>query len=80
MQKTKKELVIFGIITNLISACLFVGFPIRYYTGWDTLKKIYADKCLATDEELLHILNYGFFPMAALVMIISAILFWKLRK
>jgi len=44
------------------------------------LKKIYPDKWLATDEQLLHILNYGFFPMAALVMIISAILLWKLRK
>jgi hypothetical protein len=80
MQKNRKYLVIFGITVNLISACLFGFFPIRYYTGWDTLKKIYPDKWLATDEELLHILNYGFFPMAALVMIISAILLWKLRK
>jgi hypothetical protein len=80
MQKNRKYLVIFGIFANLIFAALFALWPIRYYTGWDTFKKINLDNWLATDEKLLHILNYGFFPTAALVMIISAILFWKLRK
>jgi hypothetical protein len=80
MQKNKKYIVIFGIAINLINACFFALFPIRYYTGWDTLKKIYPDKWLVTDEQLLHILNYGFLPTAALVMLISVILFWKLRK
>jgi hypothetical protein len=80
MPKNRKHIVIFGIILNCLFAGLFALFPIRYYTGWDTLKKIYPDKWLITDEKLLHILNYEFFPAAALVMIISAILFWKLRK
>jgi len=80
MQKNRKHLVIFGIAINLIFAALFALWPIRYYTGWDTLKKINFDNWLATDEQFLHLFNYRFFPAAAVVMIISAILIWKLRK
>ena len=80
MLNYKKSIIISGIAVNLVVACLFAAFPIRYYMGWDSLKKIYPDKWLATDEQLLHLLCYGFLPLAALVTFISAALFWKLRK
>ena len=73
-------MVIFGIVVNLIFATLFVASAIDYYKGWDTLKKVNQDNWLTTDEGFLHIANYQYFPAAALVMVISAILFWRLRK
>ena len=80
MQKTKKYLVIFGITLNLVFASFFGLFPIKYYMGWDTFPKTNRDNWLATDEHLLHFIFYQAFPVAAVLMIISAILFWRLRK
>ena len=80
MEKRKKYLITFGIAVNLIFAIFFALFPIRYYTGWDTLHKINPDNWLATDEKLLHFAFYLTFPVAATLMIVSAILFWRLRK
>jgi hypothetical protein len=80
MPKNKKYTIIGGIVVNLLFAILFVMLSIKYYRDWDTLKKIYPDKWLATDEQFLHFVMYQAFPTVAVVMIISAILFWKLRK
>lgn len=79
-QMNKKHIIIFGVVSNLIATCLFVAFPIRYYSGWDTFHKINPDNWLATDERLLHLLCYGFLPFGALIMLVSVVLFWKLRK
>jgi hypothetical protein len=80
MQKNRKNIIIFGIAANIMFGGLFALMPIKYYQGWDTIKKIYPDKWLATDEDLLHVVYYYAFPAAAVVMIVSAVLFWKLRK
>jgi len=80
MQKTKKYLVICGITLNLLFASFFGLFPIKYYLGWDTFPKINRDNWLATDEQFLHFIFYQAFPVAAVLMIVSAILFWRLRK
>jgi hypothetical protein len=80
MQKNKKHLIIFGIVMNLLFVSFFALFPIKYYKGWDTFKKTNLDNWLATDEQFLHFVFYQAFPAAAVVMIISAIIIWKLRK
>ena len=80
MQKNKKYMIYFGIFINLIFAIALVASAIDYYRGWDTIKKFNLDNWLKTDEAFLHAANYQFFPAAAAVMVISAFLFWRLRK
>jgi len=76
----KKYLVIVGMVVNVVCAILFIASLIDYYKRWDSLKKINLDNWLASDERLLHTANYNFFPFAALVMLFSAMIIWKLRK
>jgi hypothetical protein len=80
MPKNKMHIVIFGVAANLIFAVCFIAASIDYYKGWDTFPKVNRDNWLVTDEQFLHLATYGFFPVAATVMIVSAILIWKLRK
>ena len=79
MQKNKKYMLYFGIFANLLFAIVFIASAIDY-RGWDTLHKVNFDNWLATDEKFLHMAVYEYFPVAALVMIMSAIFLWRLRK
>jgi hypothetical protein len=50
----KKHAIICGIFINVLFAIILVALSTKYYKQWDTFKKIYPDKWLATDEEFLH--------------------------
>jgi len=49
------------------------------YIGWADLS-IRSEKRMMYDEELLRIYSYGLLPLSAALMILSASLFWMLRK
>ena len=76
----KKHLIILGIGLNAMCACVFIAWPIKYNREWDTFKKTNLENWTATDEKLLHLLNYELLPFAALIMLISILILWKLRK
>jgi len=50
-----------------------------FYKKWDSVD-IKPDTRLIFDEKLLHILHYEVLPLISGAMILSARLFWKLRK
>ena len=79
MQEKIKKYAALGIIINLVSIIFFGLYPIQFYKHWDTAKVSDSTR-LATDEEFLHIVFYQTYPVAVIVMMLSLIIIWKLRK
>lgn len=79
MQEKMKKHAAFGIIINLMAMIFFGLYPIQFYKHWDTAK-VSPSTRLATDEEFLHLVFYQTYPVAAIVMMLSLIIIWKLRK
>jgi|SRR6266446_9907106 len=67
-----------GLILNAMLAAFMVYLTVKYI-GWADLS-IRSEKRMMYDEELLRIYSYGLLPLSAALMILSASLFWMLRK
>ena len=76
--KKVKSIAVLGIILNVVVAIFLILTSLRH-PHWETLQ-LTPDARRLYYEKLLHILCDWTLPSAAGAMILSAYLFWKLRK
>ena len=70
---------ILGLILNIFFTIVLAVLIAKYYLSYE-VPQIPADRRLIWDEKIIHLYNYGLFPVVAAGMILSAFWFWKLRK
>jgi hypothetical protein len=79
MKKNRMRVAMIGALINIVTGTLFALSVVRH-TDWEHVTLTPGVSRIAYYENLLHVLCERVVAAAVIVMFLSAILFWILRK